>query len=223
MSKRKNEVEKEVKTKKKVKQSMLFRKVSTLTVQLKKNNLLKLNVNIGYNAQKHVSFDQFDALFQSMKKSCQTCLLHFEKYEIGTDFIFDDNIVVSYTMKGTVPETYKQIVHSETKFQNRDNGCLFFTVIEHQNLTDFDSNIHSPSQVLLYEKWVFLYKSKCKYEFFKLVTGTSKQNACSQIPTYHINMTLEKGSTNTKNYTQSLITRAFEIFGYDYDCYLKLF
>ncbi len=190
--------------------------VHTLVDKMSTTFLAKPNfslyVTLGTHYSEGIEFEQFSTLFDSMEAACNRSLVHFTKYELITEFLFDKHIVGIFTTDGCKPTFVKRYTRSKLLFRNEFNASLQFTLMEVNHSETLENE--NPLQVQMYEKWTFTHKNKVKYDFLKTVQGKTKEDACNQDPTFVVRMYILHDAYPSSLYTNMLIQKSYDIFGY---------
>lgn len=181
------------------------------TAYLSKPNLI-LYVTLGTEYSEGIGFTQFANLFDSIEAACNRSLIHFTKYELLTEFLFDKQIVGIFTSDGNKPTFVKRSTKSRLLFENEFSASLQFTLVETNVVEPLENG--DPLQVQIYEKWTFTHKNKVRYELIKTTQGKSKVDACNQEPKFLVRMYLLNDTYSSTSYTSVLIKKSFDVFGY---------
>jgi hypothetical protein len=197
---------------------VLYRLVSNMCVTANSKPNLNLYVTLGQHHMEGISFNQFINLFDSLESACHRSLIHFTKYELATEFFFGSQIVGIYTMDGSKPTFVRRSIRSRLLFQNEFRAALQFTLSEVIPCEPVENGI--PQRVQIYERWSFTHKSKVRYELIKTTSGKTKEDACAQNPMFLVRMFINP-LNRTHFYTEMLLRKSFDIFGFGSNPELK--
>lgn len=184
---------------------------------------LSLYVTLGRFHTEGIGFRQFVTLYDSFDKACNRSFLHRTKYEHGVDFIYGDKIIGTFSTDGSMPQFCRKITRSRLLFENEYHATVQFTLVEKTPLhVETITGFGKPCSVQLYQKWIFTHKNKTKYEFIKLVSGRTKELACQESPSFFIHVSVQEPiSRDAAAYTELLLRKTFDIFGYGPDPNLR--
>lgn len=191
--------------------SVLFRLLSNMIVTATAKPNLSLHVTLGHHRVEGISYNQFIHLFDSMEAACNRSFIHFKKYEAIVEFGFSGNVVGIYKMDGSKPIFLRRTIRSRLLFQNEYHASLQFTLSEIIPLSEVE--VGKPENVQIMERWVFVHKNKVRYELMKTAVGKTKEDACSQNPTFLVRMFVTPIS-RPHMYTELLLRKSYDIFGF---------
>ena len=178
---------------------------------LAKPNLI-LYVTLGTQHSEGIGFEQFATLFDSMEAACNRSLIHFTRYELFTEYMFDKHIVGIFTSDGVKPKFVRRSLCSKLVFKNEHNASLYFSLLEVSNTEPLDNG--DPLQVQVYEKWTFTHKNKVRYDLIKTALGKTTEDACNQDPIFLVRMYILQDTCSPHVYTNMLIRKSFDVYGY---------
>lgn len=138
-----------------------------------------------------VDFSYFDQLFSNLKAS-----------QVWSRVQHEHNFATFYfgPVRGRYNVCEQPIFVKKTTIASLDIECqgrnldLRLKLSEERPIENYIAKV-APNLVRLHKRWSFEYKEAWKYDFSKVASGTSKDNACKSKPIFEIELELLPNST----------------------------
>ena len=137
-----------------------------------------------------LEYTEFKQIYSDMALTTVANPHHWTvQVERSIQYVYAEN--VKLTVKENGSEYSKHITKSEIMISVKQRNYVYRVTCYHECSTA--RSMEPPVMTRLHETYTHIYKDGFKYKLEKLCTGTSKEEACSNQPTFSMSMILPVG------------------------------